>query len=89
MQELKYITTARIEAAKYVNGSLTLDVHSGFILPEDFKIEHCVWSGKDWNVVFSCEEKIAGDRVYVNYNYDSDEIDVAIEGPADEDEDAA
>lgn len=74
-EELQYIKIARTEAAEYVNDSLTLDRHAGYISGEDFKIVRCLWTTKDWNVTFS-SEKIPGDLVYVSYFGKDDTIEI-------------
>lgn len=75
INELPYIILARNTAAKYANMSATLDPGSGWIEDEDFKIERCVWSPKDWNVTFTCDEKLEPNTlVRVTYSASADEI---------------
>lgn len=82
-KELEYIKQARKAASGYVNDLLTLDRNAGYISDEDFKIENCVWSAKDWSVVFS-SEKIPGDRVFLDYDYSHDEILIEVVGSEEE-----
>lgn len=83
-KELEYIVKARKAAAEYVNDLLTLDRNASYLKPEDFEIKMCLWTTKDWSVVFTCEEKIPGDRVFVDYDKNHDEIMIEVVGPKEE-----